>query len=131
VISGVPFSIRHALSGLTNIEGVLCLEGEDLVLGWEAMDALGILKSSPSEIRIPLRQVDALEYRSGFLRTTVRLQLRVRHLECLASLPGAKGAEVTLWCKRKYKVIARELANAVKFHLLQRVFTEDAGLAST
>jgi len=106
------------------LDGVVRLEEDELILDFMRISAWGHT-SAPVKIHIPLRHVDALEYKNYFFLFHVLLRLRVRNLDYLASVPGAHGAEVTLFCRRRYRGIARELANLVTFRLLERAFTDD------
>ena len=117
--ASVPFTNAEM-----NVEGLLRLEGDDLILDFMTINFLH-KKSAPRTIRIPLREVDALEFKNYIFLFHVLLRLRVRNLEYLASVPGSRGAEVTLWCRKRYRGIARELANLVTFRLLERAFTNE------
>ncbi len=132
MISSVPISIYIARGGagsLAHVEGILRMEGEDLVLEFRTVFGRVVtVKSRPKEIHIPLKYVDALEYKSSFFPFRAKLRLRVRNLEQLAAVPGSRGAEITLRCKRRYRSLAHELANLVAFRLLSGVFTEEGRL---
>jgi len=120
----VPFELygshMHA-----SAKGILRLEQEDLVLDLITWNPWTWTKSPPKEIRIPLRNVDALALEKHWFLLHVWLRLRVRKLEYLVGVPTADGAEIILWCKRRYKTLAQEVANAVTFQLLDRIFTDD------
>ncbi len=124
MVTSVPFLIPGIHAGLADVEGVVRLESGELVLDFRTVDGVvGMLKSRVSEVHIPLRHVEALEYKRGIFRG--RIRLRVRRLELLASVPGSDGAEVVLRCKRRHKLSASEFANLVTLQLLDRVMGEE------
>lgn len=128
MISSVPFLIPGVHAGLVDVEGIVRVDGEELVLDLRIVDGLvGMLKSRPNEVRIPLKHVEALEYKGGFFRG--KLRLRVRNLEYLMSVPGSDGAEVVLKCKRRYRRLAHEFATLVTLRLLEGNFTDEGAPA--
>jgi hypothetical protein len=125
MIGSVPFELYGHYASHPSAQGILRLEGEDLVLDLRKRNPWTWKLSPPLEIRIPLRQVDGLEYKNNWFLFHVWLRLRVRKLECLVGVPNSDGGEVILWCKRRHKSQAHELAIAVTLRLLERNFTED------
>jgi hypothetical protein len=125
MIGSVPFVLFGRYWSHSSAQGILRLERDDLVLDLSESNPWTWKQSPPHEIRIPLRQVDALEYKNNWFLFHVWLRLRVRKLEYFVGVPNSDGAEVVLWCKRLYKSHAQDLANAVTLRLLERVFIED------
>lgn len=127
MISSVPFSI---FGFQAYAQGILRLEGEAIVLDWSTIDGWTWKKSPPRQVHIPLNHVDALEYKNSIFPMHVMLRLRVRNLEFLASIPGSDGAEIILYCRRRHRHHAQELANLVTLQLLEGVFTDKSSPAS-
>jgi hypothetical protein len=125
VIGSVPFELYGRQWSHQSAQGILRLEGQELVLDLRRRNPWTWKMSPPREIRIPLRHVDALEYKNNWFLFHVWLRLRVRKLEYLVGVPDSSGAEVVLWCKRRYKSQAQELSIAVTFRLLESGCTED------
>ena len=133
MIGSVPFEL-YGPYWLSNpsVQGILRLEGEDLVLDLDITNPwLSWKKSPPREIRIPLREVDALNYKNNWFPFHVWLRLRVRKLEYFVEVPHSNGAELILWCKRRYKSQAQDLANVVTLCLLEKVFPGNENLPTT
>jgi hypothetical protein len=125
MIGSVPFELYGRQWSQKSGHGVLRLEGTHLAMDLSTRNPWTWIKSPPREIRIPLKHVEALEVKSHWFLLHVWLRLRVRKLEYFVGVPSADGAEVILWCKRRYKPLAHELANAVTLHLLERVFADE------
>ena len=69
----VPFSW---FGGLINVQGVLCLEGDELILSFRKVGGWSrFWRSQPSQIHILLRHVDALEFLNSSYLFHVRLRL--------------------------------------------------------
>ncbi len=123
----VPFSILDPHSGHIAAEGIVRLEGDNLILDVNAKNRWYLFgeKSSPKQYPIPLKYVDALQFKNHWFLFHVWLRLRVRSLEFLSTVPGFKGAEMILWCSRRYRTIAQDLANLVTLRLLERKLTDE------
>jgi len=120
-----------------HFQGILRLEDEELVLEWRRVMgwalAVGWLfqKNPLEQVRIPLSQLEAINYKNPIYLFHAMLQIRVRSLDLLAPVPFANGAEVALYCKKRYKNIAYEIANMATFQKLERVFSDKNTPAST
>jgi len=125
MIGSVPFIDLNA-----RIQGVLRLEDEEIILEWNKRIAWPLLMDWPfkkpvlRQVHIPLNQLDEITYKNPFYLFHATLHIKVRSLEILAQIPGSNGAEITLYCKRRYKHLAQEIANTATFLKLERVFPE-------
>lgn len=92
--------------------------GSDIVLG--ASDEAGARGSgrSSAEVRIPLEDLRAAEFKSTIFGT--RLRLFPRSLAAFDGMPGAGGEGVTLKFKRKHRRDASHLATALQIALSER-----------
>jgi len=123
MVVSVPFTDMSL-----QIQGVLRLEEEELVLEWRKE----ILWSSQlEEVHIPIKELDEIKYGNPFYLFHATLRIRVRNLRTLSSVPGANGAEVTLYCRKQYKHLAQDIANLATFRRLEQVFPDDFSLANT
>jgi len=121
-----------------NFQGILRLEDEELVLewrrvrGWPLLFSQGILNSFKKhplqQVRIPLSQLEAIEFKNPMYLFHAMLHIRVRNLELLAPVPHSNGAEITIYCKKRYKNLAHEIANMATFQKLERVFPDKSTL---
>ncbi|MBN1568462.1 MAG: hypothetical protein JXA73_11505 [Acidobacteria bacterium] len=125
MIGSVPFIDLNA-----RIQGVLRLEDEELILEWHKRIAWLLLTDWPfkkpalQQFHIPLSQLDEIRYENPWYLFHATLHIKVRSLEILAQIPGSDGAEITLYCKKRYKHLAQEIANTATFQKLERVFPE-------
>jgi hypothetical protein len=55
----------------------------------------------------------------------------LRNLELLVPIPHSNGAEINIYCRKRYKHVAQEIANMATFQRLERVFPDKGDSAST
>jgi hypothetical protein len=106
------------------VEGVLRLEDEELILEWRSVMGLLFHEHVPQQVRIPLSQLDSIEYKNPFYLFHAVLRIRVRSLTTLAQVPGSKGAEIALYCRKRDRHLAQDIANTATFKKLEQVFSE-------
>lgn len=130
----VPFavnSVTRAQDGLLIMRGVLCTEGDGLVLEYNAVEnyfeARPTVDSGIRTLRIPWREVQSLVYRRRFWGLgPATLVLRTRSLRALEGVPAADGNQLTVTIPRADRLIARELAASVELALAEhRLLTLD------
>jgi hypothetical protein len=107
-----------------HVQGVLRLEDEELILEWRRMMDWPFQRHEPQQVRIPLSQLDSIEYKNPFYLFHAVLRIRVRSLETLVQVPGSNGAEIALYCRKRDKHLAQDIANTVTFQKLEQVFPE-------
>ncbi len=111
-------------------QGVLRLDDAELVLEWRQVRGWPFMKYPSQQVHIPLNQLDAIEFKNPVYLFHAMLHIRVRTLELLAQVPNSNGAEITIYCKKRYKGLAQEIANMATFQKLEQVFP-DKGTSST
>jgi hypothetical protein len=121
MIGSLPFTDLNL-----DIQGVLRLEDEELILEWRRVKIWPFQRYEPHQVCIPLSQLDSIEYKNPFYLFHAVLRIRVRSLETLAQVPGSKGAEIALYCRKRDRHLAQDIANTVTFQKLEQVFP-DAG----
>jgi len=114
-MAAVPFSIKHLYAGLAEAEGLTWMEHETLVLEYCVKDFTKSLCSSVKEVRLDLREVDAVELQEPLWRLP-RLSVRMQSLSALRRLPHTQGA-VQLCVPREARGRARTLANRLTLAL--------------
>jgi hypothetical protein len=124
MLGSVPFELYGSHMS-PSTKGILRMEGNALVIEFRKRNPWTWIQTSPREIRIPLKHVDRVEFKSPWFLFHVLLLLSVRKMEYFVGFPTANGAEVVLWCKRRHKAAAQEFANAVALQLLERTFVDD------
>jgi hypothetical protein len=127
-VNSVPFKIRYLLGNLARVEGVARLEPDALVLEFSIVDGLvGVLRSRAKEVRIPLSDIESVAFRRGWFAGKVRVV--ARRVSALEAIPGAKGPEIDLKCRRRHRVAAEELASALRLQVAERHLVELRGAA--
>ena len=127
-MSSVPFKIRYLPGNLARVEGVARLEPDALVLEFRTVDALvGVLRSRPREVRIGLNDVESIDFRRGWLGG--RLRIATQRMTALEAIPGAKGLEVVLKCRRRDRAAGAELAATLRLHVAEKHLEELRGAA--
>lgn len=118
-----------------NLHGVARVEGPYLILEWSGnkkfIENRGIqvkLWTEPvpiSCVSIPVSRLLHTQVHGRFFR--VRLELQVSDLTTLASFPGEKQGQVTLWLKRKDRNSAKDLVNTIQFEAAELLLQEAEG----
>jgi hypothetical protein len=119
MIGSLPFTNLNL-----DIRGVLRFEDEELILEWHRVNVWLFQSDEPHQVRIPLSHLDSIVYKNPFYLFHAVLQLRVRSLETLARVPGSNGAEIALYCRKRDRQLAQDIANTVTFQKLEQVFPE-------
>jgi len=99
---------------VTTVEGMLHLEGDQLVLEWamtrttQEVSVLGVKDESeafdPEEAVLPLEWLVSVALEGGIL--SPRLELRGRGMRVFEGIPGAKGATLALHYSRGDRMVA-------------------------
>lgn len=107
---------------VTTVEGMLHLEGDQLVLEWamtrttQEVSILGVKDESeafdPEEAFVPLDWLASVALAGGIL--SPRLELRGRGLRVFEGIPGAKGATLPLHYARSDRMVAVALVRAIE-----------------
>ena len=106
----------------TRVEGLLHLEGDQLVLEWavtrtiEEVGMAGIKDETeafaPEEAELPLARLAEVSLAGGIL--SPRLVLRGRSLRAFDAIPGAKGAALALHYRRADRLLAVAMLRAIE-----------------
>jgi hypothetical protein len=122
-VNSVPFKIRYLLGNLARVEGVARLEADALILEFRTVDGLvGVFRSRPKEVRIHLNDIESVDFRRGWI--TGRLRIGTRRVSALEAIPGAKGAEINLKCRRRHRLAAEELASSLRLRVTEKHLEE-------
>jgi hypothetical protein len=104
---------------LADVEGVARLDGGALVLEFRTVDAfVGLIKSELDEVRLGLQDLESVSHKRGWLHDT--LLITTRSMSSLESIPGAKGAELKLRCKRKHRAAAESVSSTLRLQIADR-----------
>lgn len=99
-----PYAWRSALpvhaeayEGFGEVQGMLSFDGSQLRLSFQTADALfGVLKSKPSELLLPLEQLEQIGFGSGWFWLMPWVELELNDFQTLAQLPSARHGRVRL-----------------------------------
>jgi hypothetical protein len=118
-VNSVPFRMRYLLGNLARVEGVARLDHDELVLEFSIVDGFfGILRSRPKEVRVGLADLESVEFRRGWFGE--KLRIVTRRVRALEAIPGAKGPELKLRCRRRHRVAAEELASSLRLQATEK-----------
>ena len=96
-MKSVPFSISDNHSGLSELRGAVCLEGDDVVIEMQ-VKFLGMFKRPSQTFRFDMTDLEELRHTRRFWGDT--LTLRTRPMERVADIPGAANGELCLKVRR-------------------------------
>jgi hypothetical protein len=117
--TSVPFSIPQAYGGFAECHGVVRCDAEGLRLEFESKDGfLGVLKTPIRDLRIPLTDLQRIEFKPGWFSAT--LELQSRSLRTWEGVPGAEGSSLALDIARRDREAAAELASVVSLRVCER-----------
>ena len=96
-MKSVPFSISDDHSGLSDLRGLVCLEGDDVVIEMQ-IKFLGLFKRPSRAFRFDMTDLEEIRHTRRFWGDTVTL--RTRPMERVADIPGASEGALCLKVKR-------------------------------
>jgi hypothetical protein len=104
----VPFTIEiEAHMGLSELQGILCSDGSNLVIEYRTVDTMiGLIKTEVKELSIPLAEILMISYERKWFGMIHRIRIRSRRQQVLAEIPDSKQGMVTFTIKRKDQKIA-------------------------
>jgi hypothetical protein len=119
VVSSVPFTIRGIHAGMVDLEGIVKIEGAQLVLEFRTRHALfKFFVSSAKEVRIPLSELEEASFsRRLWLEF---LNLRARNLRAFSAVPGNRGCELRLRCRSAHRAAAQDLVSRLNLSLVAK-----------
>jgi len=111
----LPFEIKDVDYGLRKVEGLVNLQGNELVFEFQTKDALvGLVKSEVEEQHIDIGELEGAELK-GWLR--YKLILRGSSLRVFEDLPGTEQGKCKLHIKRSDRETARNLVSRINLLL--------------
>ncbi|MBO6587371.1 MAG: hypothetical protein JJ953_14765 [Gracilimonas sp.] len=119
----LPFSIENLNGGFMKVEGILRVEGENLVFEFQKKDA--VVEAYQSELRtetIPLSELDMLEYKKGWF--SGKLILHGKRASSFGDLPGKELTERVLKVKRKHRNVAASISSNLNLKLSEQKLNE-------
>lgn len=119
----LPFSIENLNGGFMKVEGILRVEGENLVFEYQKKDA--VVEAYQSELRtekVPLSELDMLEFKKGWF--SGKLILHGRNARSFGSLPGKELTERVLKVKRKHRNSAANISSNLNLRLSEQRLKE-------
>ena len=112
-IKAVPFEIPTVNQGFRIAKGLVNLDGEHMIFEYQVTDAfVGILTTEVREVRLPLRELQSVEYKKGWFSSKIILE--ARSLKALNDLPGTELTECVLKIKRKDRKEAEKLVSRTR-----------------
>ena len=119
----LPFSIENLNGGFMKVEGILRVEGEQLVFEFQKKDAVvEAYQSDLKSVTISLTELDMLEYKKGWFNA--KLILHGKRGDSFGELPGPDLIERVLKVKRKHRNIAANISSNLNLKLSEKKLNE-------
>ena len=96
-MKSVPFSISDSHSSLSDLRGVVCLEGDDVVIEMQ-VKLLGLFKRPSQSFRFDMTDLEEIRHTRRLWGDTVTL--RTRPMERAADIPGSHEGALCLKVRR-------------------------------
>jgi hypothetical protein len=110
-MTSVPFTIG-VYGGLGDCHGLVRPDGDALVLEFQVQDNfVGLIRGTAKTVRIPLKDLEAVELRGRWL--TRSLVIQARSLLAVAAVPGSRQGRVELTIARDDVPAAERLVAGV------------------
>lgn len=109
-MTAIPFTME-AYGGFGSLSGLLKLEGATLILEFQSK-VLGMVRSEPKEVRVPLDHVASMILDEGWFTTKLRIQ--ATSLSVWAGFPESEKGRVVLSLDRSDRPAARDLVALVQ-----------------
>jgi hypothetical protein len=112
--------------GFAEVSGLAKVGRSGLTLELEAIH-LGKPKSGVREVRVPIRELDSVDLKAGWLKT--EMIIRARGLNTLNGVPGSGQGRVTLRIPRRDREAARRASSTLRLRITE-IEVERLGEAS-
>ncbi|MCU0962176.1 MAG: serine/threonine protein kinase, partial [Pirellulaceae bacterium] len=111
----VPFTIAEVYGGLARADGLLRFDGQTLTLEFQVKDdVVGYVASGVKTVAVPVSEIVAFDWTSGWFSGRTTLELRVDRLETLHHVPRNERGSVRLRIARADFATAQALVDAVQ-----------------
>lgn len=112
----IPFKISDVFMDLAEVEGMLSLEGDNLIIEYQTKDGiLGILKTQLKELRISVGDLDSIEYRKKVLKGLV--DIRGKKMSVFANFPGSQHGNIRLKINKDHRDAAEQFVEDVSLRI--------------
>lgn len=105
------------------IEGILRVEGEELVMEFQKKDA--VIEAYQSDLRtekIPITELDMLEFKKGWISS--KLILHGKTASSFKDIPGNELTERVLKVKRKHRDLAANISSNLNLRISEHKLSE-------
>jgi hypothetical protein len=125
-LPSLPFVIPRVFGDLAVARGMARATPAGLTLEFEIKDSLvGLIRSGVREIHIAVEDLDRLDLRKGWFRTT--LVVRTRRMAVLDKVPGHQAGSIQLRIAREDRPVAEALVSTMMLSLSERELERLAG----
>jgi hypothetical protein len=116
----IPFTISGLKSGFAKADGLVSLDDDILTLECVTKDkVIGAFESGVQEFRIPLSDLDSIEYIKKLFGA--RIRLRASKMIIFDGFPGHQRGEIELQFARREREVAKEFSKLI-MHKLKSEF---------
>lgn len=121
-VPGEPFATLRLpihgdiYEGLGTVGGMLSFDGRELVIEFQARDALfGLLRGEPKQYRVPLSAVESVQSGKGWFWLLPWIELQINDFALLTRLPGAHAGRWRARVSFADRVALARFAKALSF----------------
>lgn len=124
----LPFKITGTYEGFAETEGLLRLDGTNITLQFQTVDAVfGMMKSGVRNISIALDELETIEFIKRFWGTHVLMH--INRLDLVQQLPSQSSNQIKLKIARGDRELAEDMVRAIR--LKQSEYEYDQALKAS
>jgi hypothetical protein len=106
----------EAFQGFADVQGMLAFDGNSLRIDFQTADALlGVLRSGPKQLEVPLASIDAVRAGAGWFWLMPYIELEINDFRLMTQLPGAQDGSWRLRVRWSDRQALRRFAAALAF----------------
>jgi hypothetical protein len=116
-VSALRLKVRaEAFQGFADVQGMLVFDGGSLRIDFQTADALlGVLRSGPKQLDIPLSSIDAVRTGAGWFWLMPWIEIEINDFKLMTQLPGAADGSWRLGVRWRDRQALRRFASALAF----------------
>ncbi len=112
----LPFYFNDVYWGLAKIDGILSIDGEQLLIEFQQKDSFAaVLKSRIQKIEVSLKELASAEFDKKMIGS--RLILHAKSSEVFKDIPGEELTKRVFKIKKEYRPLAEQLKTLINIKL--------------
>jgi hypothetical protein len=116
-VSALRLKVRaEAFQGFADVQGMLVFDGGSLRIDFQTADALlGVLRSGPKQLEVPLGSIEAVRSGAGWFWLMPWIEIEINDFKLMTQLPGAADGSWRLGVRWRDRQALRRFASALAF----------------